>query len=105
MKTFTRDSTIHLKYTFKDNDGNVANPASASVSISYLPIGSGDQTTLTYPLVNSGNDWIYEWDSSVAEPCVVSTHAQTTQGQPVSSIDVDFRLKANRANKVLAGDW
>ena len=59
----------------------------------------------TYPLVQAGDDWIYEWDSSVASPCVISVHAQTNGGPPTSSIDAEFRLKANRANRELTGDF
>lgn len=106
MKTFTRDSTIRLKFNFQTADGTVINPAAATVSISYMPKNYvGDPTTVTYPLVQSGNDWVYEWDSRVAEPCVVTAHAETADGPPTSAIDAEFRLKANRANRQLAGDW
>lgn len=106
MKTFIRDSTIRLKFNFQTADGDIINPAAANISISYMPFNyTGDPTTVTYPLAQSGNDWVYEWDSSVAEPCVVYAHAETAGGPPTSSIDIEFRLKANRANKQLAGDW
>lgn len=106
MKTFIRDSTIRLKFNFKNADGVITNPgAGAEVSISFLPFAGGDTSTVTYPLVQSGNDWIYEWDSSVAAPCVIAAHAQTNGGPPTSSVDVEFRLKANRANRELTGDF
>jgi len=108
MKTFTRDSTIKLKFTFKNADGIIISPPGANVSLSYLPFsGEGFSTTVTYPLAldGTGPDWVYEWDSSVAEPCVIAVHAETTGGPPTSAIDTEFRLKANRANKQLAGDW
>lgn len=105
MKQFTRDSTIKLKFNFRNAAGDISNPAAANVSISYLPFADGDPTTVTYPLAQNGNDWIYEWDSRVASPCVITAHAQTVGGPPVSSIDVEFRLKANRANRELTGDW
>jgi hypothetical protein len=107
MKTFTRDSTIHLKFNFRDHDGVIVNPTSATLSLSFLPHGgtSGDVMTASYPLVQNGDDWIYDWDSSVALPCVIAVHAQTDGGPPTSSIDTEFRLKANRANRQLAGDY
>ncbi len=106
MKQFTRDSTIRLKFNFKNSFGEILNPVGgADVSLSYVPIGGGDPTTTTYPLVQSGDDWLYEWDSSVASPCVITAHAQTNDGPPTSSIDTEFRLKANRANRELTGDW
>ena len=105
MKTFTRDSTIRMKFNFHDAQGNTVNPVSANVSISYVPIGGGESTTVTYPLIQVANDWLYEWDSAVASACVVFAHAQTADGPPTSSVDVEFRLKANRANRELAGDF
>lgn len=106
MKQFTRDSTIRLKFTFRDASGEVSNPTGgADVSLSYMPHGGGDITTNTYPLVQDGDDWIYEWDSSVASPCVITVHAQTNDGPPTSSVDAEFRLKANRANRELTGDF
>ncbi len=105
MKQFTRDSTIKLKFNFKNALGEVVNPDAANVSLSYMPHGGGDITVSTYPLVQDGDDWLYEWDSSIASPCVISVHAQTMDGPPTSSIDTEFRLKANRANRELTGDW
>lgn len=105
MKQFTRDSTIKLKFNFKDAAGAVVNPDAASVSLSYLPHGGGDLTIATYSLAQTGDDWLYEWDSSVAAPCVIAVHAQTDDGPPTSSIDAEFRLKANRANRELTGDF
>lgn len=106
MKTFIRDSTIRLKFNFRTADGTISNPtAGANVSLSYMPHGGQDITEATYPLVQSGNDWTYEWDSTIASPCVITVHAQTLGGPPTSSIDAEFRLKANRANRQLTGDY
>jgi hypothetical protein len=106
MKQFVRDSTVRLKFNFRTADGAISNPLSgASVSLSYMPHGGDSITEATYALAQSGNDWIYEWDSSVASPCVITVHAQTNGGPPTSSIDTEFRLKANRANRQLAGDY
>ena len=105
MKTFVRDSTVRLKFTFHDAEGAVVEPDTASVTLSYMPQSSTESTFVTYDLTQSGDDWIYEWDSSVASAGVIHVHAQTEDGQPVSSIDGEFRLKANRANRELTGDW
>lgn len=104
MKSFVRDSTINLKFNFYDSAGAAANPGSASVTISYVPLAQCDRTFSTYSLTQSGNDWSYNWDSSIAEPGTVYAHAKTGDAVPVSSVDVEFRLTANCANRELAGD-
>lgn len=105
MKLFVRGSTVRLKFNFYDTTGAIVNPVNgANVTVSYIPLGGGDPTFATYALTQSGNDWTYDWDSSVSEPCIVSAHAATAAPSPISTVDVDFRLKANRANKELAGD-
>jgi len=107
MKTFTRQATIRLKYNFEDSEGVVFNPNNAQVTISYLQLNTYNPQALIVPLLHATgtNDWYYEWDSSVAAPGVVSTHAETMDGQPVASIDGEFRLKANRANRQERGDY
>jgi len=104
MKTFVRDSTVVLKFRFQDETGAVRSPTAANLTLSYLPHESCDPTFITYPLVAQGTDWVYEWDSSVAQPGVVAAHAETTD-DPTSAVDVEFRLKANRANRELVGEW
>jgi hypothetical protein len=106
MKTFTRDSTIKFKFNFRNADGDIVNPtAGASVTICYIPHAGGNPAAITYSLVQSGDDWIYEWDSTVAAPCVVYIHGETEDGPPVSAVDAEFRLTANRSNKMLTGDF
>lgn len=104
MKSFVRDSTINLKFNFYDSTGALVSPGSASVTLSYVPLGGGERTFNTYTLTQSGNDWAYDWDSSIADPCVVYAHAQTGAPSPISSMDTEFRLTANCANRELAGD-
>ena len=106
MKTFFRDSTIRLKFNFFDPDGNPTNPNTASVTISYLPLHQEDPVFVTFPLV-LGNvwDWTFQWDSRGASAGVIPVHAQTEDGVPMCSVDAEFRLKANRANKELTGDY
>jgi hypothetical protein len=104
MKSFVRDSTVSLKFNFYDSAGAIVNPGSAGVTISYVPLGQCERTFNTYDLTQSGNDWSYNWDSSIAEPGVVYAHAKTGDVSPVSSADVEFRLTANCANRELTGD-
>jgi hypothetical protein len=115
MKNFVRDATIHVSITFFDINENVVTPTGANVTLSYVPLGQlqhlGDcqRTFTTYALIKNpaagAVDWIFDWDSSISEPIVVHGHAVTTTPvTPVSSVDFQFRLTANRANRELAGD-
>jgi len=104
MKSFVRDSTVAVKFNFYDGSGAAVNPDGATVTISYIPLGGCDRTYMTYALTQSGDDWKYNWDSTVADPCIVYAHAVTTDPVPVSSADAEFRLTANCANRELAGD-
>ena len=104
-ETFVRDSTVRLKFNFFNAEGAEVDPATATVTISYVTLGGGESTHVTYALTQTDAGWTYDWDSSVASPCVIAVHAQTEDGQPVSSIDGEFRLKANRANREVSGDW
>lgn len=113
MKQFVRGAGVHLSVTFKDNTGAIVTPTGANVTISFVPKNNtnlaGQRTFVTValsqnPLPNT-TDWVYDWDSSVAEPGIISCHAVTTTPNiPISSVDFSFRLTANRANKELAGD-
>lgn len=97
MKTFVRDSTVRLSVNFYDIDGAVVTPTSATVTLSY-PL-HGDQTHKTFDLTQSGDAWVYDWDSREASIGVVYGHAQTGGDAPISSTDFEFRLVANRANR------
>jgi hypothetical protein len=78
----------------------------AAVTISYVPLHQDCATAVTYPLVLIPPwDWTFEWDSTPASAGVIPVHAMTMDGQPICSVDAEFRLKANRANKELTGDW
>lgn len=114
MKQFIRDASVHIAITFYDSSGAIVSPSGANVTLSYVPLGSGsdgfdsrddflEPTFVTFALTQSGTEWTFDWDSSIAEPGIVSGHAITTGGL-ASSVDFSFRLIANRANKLLAGD-
>jgi hypothetical protein len=109
MKSFVRDSTVRSIITFKDDGRCVVIPASATLTFSYVPIGGGcERTFTTFALVASGSPlgstWLYDWDSSVAAPGVVSGHAETVGLPQRSTVDFDFRLTANYANRELTGE-
>jgi hypothetical protein len=107
MKQFVRDSTVHISITFRDRNGTAVVPPSADVTLSYMPIGGGDPTNMTYALAQDADDdtlWFYDWDSSVAEPCVITGHAETIGLTARSTVDFEFRLTANRANRMLVGE-
>jgi hypothetical protein len=94
MKSYVRGATITLKYNFFDADGAIINPSTATVAISYR--ANCSDTSATYSLSQSGNDWTYDWDSSVADGGRVSTHAAGSGGE---AFDRDFILTANWANQ------
>jgi hypothetical protein len=103
MKTFIRDSTVSISVNFYDSTGVIVNPASATVTLSYMKAGRNSQPDhASYPLVQQGNDWNYSWDSRVADEGPVYGHAQTDGNTPVSSVDFEFRLIANEANRNVA---
>ena len=104
MKTFVRGSTVSLAVTFYDSDGIiVTTPDTATLTLSYVQ--NGCRTHTDYALTKqSDNTWTYDWDSTIAECGVVSGHAVTGGSSPFSSVDFEFRLTANIANRELAGD-
>ncbi len=102
MKTFIRDATVQIGIKFYDADGNVTNPASATVTMSYNH--RGRRTHETYDLMQVDDLWSYEWDSRVADEGAIFGHVQTGGDVPMSAGDFEFRLTANRANCALARD-
>lgn len=113
MKQFVRGAGVHISVTFKDTAGSTVTPTGANVTISFVPKNNtnlaGQRSFLTFAMIENpaagATDWIYDWDSSVAEPGIISCHVVTTTANvPISSTDFSFRLTANRANKELAGD-
>lgn len=111
MKQFTRGASVHISVTFQDHSGAIVTPTGANVTLSYVPLNADppDRVFTTYALTADAlpntTDWVYDWDSSIASAGVVyGTAFTTTVGVPVSKVDLQFRLTANRANKELAGD-
>jgi hypothetical protein len=114
MKQFVRDSTVRFNIYFYDLQGNILTPPAAQVTLSYLPKISNSisqRTFTTYALTQITDvssdvylSWQYDWDSSVAEPCIVHGHASTVNNPQVATDDFNFRLTGNHANRELAGD-
>lgn len=104
MKTFVRGSTVTIDVTFYDTLGNiVTTPTTATVTLSYIQ--NCERTHTDYALTKqTDNTWSYDWDSTVADCGVVSGHATTGGSAPFSTVDFEFRLTANTANKELFGD-
>jgi hypothetical protein len=105
VKTFTRDSNVHIQVTFYDSAGGVITPTGAKVTLSYVPHTTDPPCAIfvTYDLTQSGTAWVYDWDSSVSTAGVVSGHAETND-IPDAAVDFEFRVTAGRANRELAGD-
>lgn len=112
MKNFVRGASVHISVTFKDEGGNIIQPSGANLTISFRPKVNtnlqGLHSFVTVALVaptSPATDWTYDWDSSVADPSVITCHAvTTTPNAPISSVDFSFRLVANRANREINGD-
>ena len=111
MKNFFRGAGVHISVVFLAADGTVVTPTGANVTLSYVPKAGvsnnpSERTFQTFALSqDSDGNWVYDWDSSPAHPCIVFANAATTTPNvPVSSVDFSFRLTANRANRELAGD-
>ncbi|MGI9386196.1 MAG: hypothetical protein ACR2OX_02085 [Methyloligellaceae bacterium] len=95
----TRSNTVALSFTFKDENGDAANVASASVQLVYL----GREALQTQKLTLSENSgaWEVDWDSSPVRGGWVEFHAHAVSpGSPVTSYAEDgrFKLTSNRAN-------
>ena len=96
-RSFVRDSTVRISVRFFDVEGEALNPDTATAVIRYQKKGCAESTTVS--LILQDEKWIYDWDSSVAEPGAVYVHAKTGGDAPISSVDTEFRLTANQANE------
>jgi hypothetical protein len=99
---FTRDQAIAFAVTFYDTSGNVDNPASANLTLSYAPLNGDCAVHTQYDLTQVDDVWSYTWDSSGSERGAVFGHV-VSDGNTYA-IDFNFRLTASKANRDLAGD-
>jgi hypothetical protein len=94
---YVRGSTVNIAVRFFDSAGQITNPVSATLYIDY-PDEDGVRQQANYDLALSVDNWVYDWDSSVAGPGKVYAHARTDGDAPISSVDLQFNLTANSAN-------
>lgn len=101
---FYRGTTIIFLTTFTDQNGNVIQPPSAAVSVSFSsPTGVQQQTIAMLPPGSPGGDskqWYASWDSRGANPGVVSYSIHSGTPTPVVVADGTFQLNANPANLI-----
>ena len=95
-RSFVRDSTVRIAVRFFDVEGEVLNPDTATAVVRYQKRGCEQSETVSLALQD--DKWIADWDSQVADPGAVYVHAKTGGAAPISSVDFEFRLTANRAN-------
>jgi hypothetical protein len=98
-RQYTRGATIPVTVKFVDASRDIENPISANVTLSYVQ--NGCRTKQTYALMQSDDDWTYNWDSSVADRGRVYAHVATNDD---AAGDFDFQLTSNTANQELFGD-
>jgi hypothetical protein len=96
-QSFVRGATVSVTINFFDSGGGVINPVSATLDLDY-PMSDGTRGQTSAALTNSGNDWTYDWDSTVAAGGKVYGHAATDGSAPISAVDFQFNLTANLAN-------
>jgi len=94
-----RSNTVSLSFTFKDENGDVANVESATCQLVYP--GRDAFQTETIALAENSGAWEASWDSSNARGGWVEFHAHAlSSGTPVTAYTEDgrFKLSSNMAN-------
>ena len=89
-----RGNAVTFTAVFYTAAGAVATPASARVYLVYDV--SGVSTAADYALVQSGSEWAYTWESSVADAGVVYWSVRSVT--PSTAEDGSLTLSANVAN-------
>ena len=98
-KVLARSNTVNFAFTFKDEDGDAATVASATVQIVYP--GRDRRETEKLTLVDNSGSWEVTWDSSKSRGGWIEFHAHAlTSGSPATSYTEDgrFKLSSNEAN-------
>lgn len=93
-----RGATVHFSVTFRDADGNLTTPDSATVKLKFRLAAGGIGTDSKTLEPDGGNNWKATWDSSVARPGLVSWSLRSLQGSDKIADDGAFTLLANSAN-------
>ena len=98
-EVLTRSNTVNLSFTFKDENGDTATVASATVQLVYP--GRDELQTEAITLSQSGNNWTGTWDSSKSRGGWIEFTAKgTTSGNPATTYTEDGRFKTtgNKSN-------
>jgi hypothetical protein len=95
IKVTTRGNEVKWSATFKDFNGNISSPLSATVYLNY-PNGSSTENASVSMSEDSSGDFTAIWDTSVASPgmCYWSVRAE----QPSIAADGQFEISGNAAN-------
>lgn len=100
--TITRGTTVSFTTTFYDVNGNVVQPAAATINITYPTTAGG---SATFPLAMTGptgnGTWTAQWDSRGAGIGAVEWSVHSDPGPPFGVEDGYFVLTGNLANQVV----
>lgn len=99
----TRGTSVQFTTTFYDVNGNVAQPATATINIVYPGPTDGSpqsvQVAMTPPTMGAVT-WIAIWDTRNAGVGSVAWSIHGDPGPPFAVEDGNFTLTANAANLV-----
>lgn len=91
----TRGSTVIFAVVFKDQDGNVINPASANLYVEYR-LG-GVVTIDTVAMTPGVSNWTAAWQSSLADGGRADWHVRSA-GTNKAALQGTLQLETNLAN-------
>jgi hypothetical protein len=109
MKRFTRGTTVDFSTTFYDAAGAVAQPDTATLTISYPPDGwpvsgaSRKKAEIDMDYDSDTGKWTAEWSTAVSGPGIVYYHMRSSDPD-LTSEDGRFEVIANFANLEVEDD-
>lgn len=98
MQSFTRGATVTISVVFRDADGEVTNPSSATLVLIYRD-NALQRARAEIPLVPAAGTWTATWDSRGARQGKVFGHVRSDEPLPLGANDFVFLLVANQANE------
>jgi len=103
-KSQFRGATLQFSTTFYDVNGNIIQPAGATINIVYLSADDSTQQTMSLtmtPPAAPAVTWTATWDTRNIGPGVVSCSVHSIAAAPPYSVeDFQITLTANPANLV-----
>lgn len=94
-----RGATVHFDAIFTDANGAPATPATVELSINYFDGTKRTEQPVAMTFDVFTNSWVYDWDSSISQPCDVNWSIKSDPATPpVYVCDGCFPLSANIAN-------